>query len=109
MSAQPFMEIEVAYALSDRQLIRKLQVAPGCSALQAVRQAGLEEDFPGVDPERAEMGIFSQPLDGRVRPLPAECILESGDRVELYRPLQIDPKQARLARAAKAKTNRKQK
>ncbi len=109
MSAKRFMEVEVAYALPDRQLIRKLQVPAGCSALEAVRQAGLEEEFPGVDPETAAMGIFSQPLDGRVRPLPAEYVLEPGDRVELYRPLQIDPKQARLARAAKAKTNRKQK
>jgi len=45
------------------------------------------------------MGIFSRPLDGKGRPLPAEYVMSAGDRVEIYRPLLIDPKAARLDRA----------
>jgi putative ubiquitin-RnfH superfamily antitoxin RatB of RatAB toxin-antitoxin module len=38
-------------------------------------------------------------LDGKGRPLPHEYVLQPEDRVEIYRPLTIDPMQARLARA----------
>jgi putative ubiquitin-RnfH superfamily antitoxin RatB of RatAB toxin-antitoxin module len=45
------------------------------------------------------MGIFSQPLNGKVLPTPSEYIVQPKDRVEIYRPLLADPKQARLRRA----------
>ena len=50
------------------------------------------------------MGIFSQPLNGKVLPEPSDYILQSGDRIEIYRPLLIDPKQARLNRAKNKET-----
>lgn len=93
--------VEVAYALPEKQRIIQLYVPTGTTALQAVKQSGIANEFPMIDLETAMMGIFSRLLDGSVNPLPADYVLRSRDRVEIYRPLQIDPKQARLARATK--------
>ncbi len=95
--------VEVAYALPERQRIIKLQVAPGCTALEAVRLSGIAHEFPGLDIEQADMGIFAKNLDGKLLPTPAGYVLKARDRVEIYRPLQADPKAARAQRAAKVK------
>jgi putative ubiquitin-RnfH superfamily antitoxin RatB of RatAB toxin-antitoxin module len=52
------------------------------------------------------MGIFSSLLDGKTRAVPREYVLQVRDRVEIYRPLLIDPKQARLKRAEKVKSDK---
>lgn len=95
--------VEVAYALPERQRIVRLQVQPGCTALEAVRRSGIDREFPGLDIEHADMGIFAKNLDGKLLPTPAEYVLKPRDRVEIYRPLQADPKAARAQRAAKVK------
>lgn len=97
------MAVEVAYALPERQRIIRLQVARGCTALEAVRQSGIAREFPGLDIENADMGIFAKNLDGKLLPLPGDYVLKPRDRVEIYRPLQADPKAARQQRAAKMK------
>ena len=91
--------VEVAYATEQQQLIIPLQVPRGTSAYEAVLQSGIVTEFPQIDVEQDPMGIFSRRLDGKVLPLPAEYQLQEKDRVEIYRPLLIDPKQARLQRA----------
>lgn len=95
------IQVEVAYATPDRQLIIPMQVPIGTTALDAVRQSGITREFPAIDLENDPMGIFSNPLNGKDWPLPGEYWLQEMDRVEIYRPLVIDPKQARLARARK--------
>jgi uncharacterized protein len=97
------IRVEVAYALPDRQKIIELMVPSGTTALEAVRQSGIAREFHGLDPEQADMGIFAKVLDGKTLPAPSEYVLEAGDRVEIYRPLQVDPKAARLQRAEKAR------
>lgn len=97
--AQAPIPVEVAYATPEKQLIIPLAVQRGTTALEAVQQSGIAQEFPGLDLERQAMGIFAALLNGRDLPAPAEYVLEPYDRVEIYRPLQIDPKQARLARA----------
>ena len=94
---------EVADARPGRQRLIELWVEHGCTALEAVRRSGIADEFPEIDPSGADMGIFSNPLDGRVLPEPAEYVLRERDRVEIYRPLLMDPKEARLARAQRAK------
>jgi putative ubiquitin-RnfH superfamily antitoxin RatB of RatAB toxin-antitoxin module len=95
--------VEVAFALPEKQVIRSLTVAVGTTAEQAVEQSGITRQFPGVDFFSLAMGIFSRPLDGVELPLPGEYELQAGDRVEIYRPLVMDPKQARLERARRGK------
>lgn len=90
------MNVEVAYATRDKQKIIALNVPEGTTALEAVRLSGITGVFPEIDPETHDMGVF-----GKVVKLPAKHVLKAGDRVELYRPLLIDPRQARLNRAKK--------
>ncbi|MFN3579793.1 MAG: RnfH family protein [Pseudomonas sp.] len=90
--------VEVAYALPHKQKIISLTVPEGTSALDAVRQSGIQQHFPELDIEASSMGIF-----GKGIPKPAERMLQSGERVEIYRPLIADPKEVRKQRAAKAK------
>jgi uncharacterized protein len=86
--------VEVAYALPQRQQIIAVKVPAGCSAFDAARQSGIADIFDDIDLATIAMGIFGRRLEN-----PRTHELSEGDRVELYRPLQIDPKAARRKRA----------
>lgn len=106
MSSNPdngLLQVEVVYASADRQRLLALRVPLGTTALEAVRRSGILAEFPEIDIDQLSVGIFSKLLDGRSNPTAAEYLLQPCDRVEIYRPLLIDPKQARLRRAARAK------
>jgi putative ubiquitin-RnfH superfamily antitoxin RatB of RatAB toxin-antitoxin module len=90
------IQVEVAFAAPDRQSILKVSVAEGTSIFDGAVQSGIDKIYPEIDFESADMGIF-----GKSVKKPKDQILREGDRVEIYRPLLIDPKQARLNRAAK--------
>lgn len=97
MEADGSLNVEVAFAMPGKQRLVALQVAPDTTAAQAVARADLPGLFPELAPEafdEAPVGIFGKALrDPHAHPL------RDGDRVEVYRPLVIDPKAARLARA----------
>lgn len=94
------IDVEVAYAEADKQVIVPLQVPVGTSAGEAVRRSGLAEQFPDMDSNTAAIGVFGIPV--------SPCApLAQGDRVEIYRPLQVDPKEARRQRAARSRVRRK--
>ncbi|MDX5299160.1 MAG: RnfH family protein [Gammaproteobacteria bacterium] len=90
------VRIEVAYARPDKQRILSVDVPEGCSLQDAVLRSGIVNEFPEIDVSTAALGVF-----GKVIRDPAEHRLQDGDRIEIYRPLKIDPKQARLNRASK--------
>jgi putative ubiquitin-RnfH superfamily antitoxin RatB of RatAB toxin-antitoxin module len=90
------LSVEVAYARPDRQEILSLRVPEGTTMREAVVLSGISDIFPEVEPDTIDMGIF-----GKFIKNPDTHKLRDGDRVELYRPLKIDPKQARLNRARK--------
>ncbi|MFY0992198.1 RnfH family protein [Halomonas sp. C05BenzN] len=95
------IEVEVAFALPDRQRIVTLAVPEATTARAAVRLARLERHFPELPPPaflEADLGIFGKRLRD-----PEHHVLRAGDRVEVYRPLEIDPKQARARRATRTK------
>ena len=94
--------VEVAYALPHQQKIISLLVEPGTSALQAVERSGIVKFFPEIDIASAKLGIFGQALGGKGLDSAASHVLQQGDRVEIYRPLIVDPKDARRKRAEKA-------
>jgi hypothetical protein len=89
--------IEVTYASPETQDLRALSVPEGSTVEEVVRLSGLLERFPEVDLAKNKVGIFSQPV-ALSQPV------QAGDRVEIYRPLTIDPKQARQLRAQKRKS-----
>lgn len=98
------IRVEVAYALPERQAIVALDVEPGTTAHAAVVRSGIAARFPGlIDPDTIPMGIYSRPVAD-----PRTYVLAEGDRVELYRPLAADPKEARKERAQKTKEKRGQ-
>ena len=80
-----------------------LFVPVGTTAYQAVVLSNIKDEFNEIDLDCMPMGIFSKLLDGKGRPTAKEYVLQARDRVEIYRPLIIDPMQARLDRAQKAK------
>jgi uncharacterized protein len=87
------LQIEIAYAPEpQRGIVKTLRLPPGSRVADALRLAALDPDFTGVDFAHAVLGVF-----GRVT-RPDEA-LKQGDRIEIYRPLAIDPKAARRARA----------
>lgn len=99
--------VEVAFATPSKQLIVPLTVPIGTTAYQAVVLSKIKDEFEEIDLDTMPMGIFSKLLNGKGRPTAKEYVLQIRDRVEIYRPLTIDPMQARLDRAQKAKENSK--
>lgn len=91
--------VEVAYALPEKQKIIKLDVPEGTSVYQAAELSGMTLEFSEINLAESNMGIF-----GKAVKKPQAQEIKQGQRVEIYRPLLIDPKQARLNRAAKTKT-----
>ncbi len=100
------IHIEVAYALPDRQKLMALQVPRGTTAREAVRLSGMVEHFPQMNVDEDPLGIFGQALGVRGMPPAEEYQLQQGDRVEIYRPLLADPKEARKRRAQEAGARR---
>lgn len=92
--------VEVAYARPDKQSIIELKVAPGTTLAEAIEQSGITKHFPEIDLETARVGVW-----GKIARQDAE--LQPGDRVEIYRPLIADPKEARKKRAAEGKVMKK--
>lgn len=91
------IRVEIAYATPERQEIISLEVPLGCTIAQAIDYSGICERFPEIDLKKQEVGIFS-------RKCKLTDDLKEGDRVEIYRPLTIDPKDARRAKANKKVT-----
>lgn len=92
--AEAMIDIEVAYARPEQQVIVALSVPDGTTVEQAISASGLLSRFPDIDKTDLKAGIF-----GGVCKL--DQPLKQGDRVEIYRPLRHDPKEARRQRAAK--------
>ncbi len=91
------IQIEVAYATPDKQLILSLHVAVGTTVYQAAELSGIVNEFPEIQLSEVKMGLFGKGVRN-----PQEEVLREMDRVEIYRPLTIDPKVARANRAATA-------
>ena len=86
------MRVEVAYAKPTEQAIFALELPMGASVAEAIQASGVLARFPEIDLGRNRVGIFSRPCD-------LGNLLKEGDRVEIYRPLLADPKEARRNRA----------
>ena len=94
------IDIEVAYARPDEQVILPLKVEPGTTVEHAVRLSGVLDRYPEIDLAVNKVGIF-----GKLTKLAAP--LRPGDRVEIYRTLIADPKEIRKQRAAEGKQMKK--
>lgn len=84
------IRVSVAYADPHRQIVREVEVAGDATVGEAIEVSGILAELAEFAP--AGIGIFGRTVTRDAR-------LRAGDRVELYRPLQIDPKEARRRRA----------
>lgn len=100
MSLVETINVEVAYALPEKQCILKVNVDAGTTVGAAIVQSGILQEFPDLDVENSKVGIF-----GKAAAMTAK--LRDGDRVEIYRPLIADPKEVRRKRAAEGKAMKK--
>ena len=94
------INVEVIYALPEKQTLLRVQLADGATVEDAIRASGVLDRFPEIDLAKNKIGIFSKlvKLDEPVR---------DKDRVEIYRPLIADPKEVRRKRAEEGKVTKK--
>jgi putative ubiquitin-RnfH superfamily antitoxin RatB of RatAB toxin-antitoxin module len=90
--AERVITVEVVYAGADCQHLRRVDVVEGCTAIEAIEASGIADAAPAEAIHPDWLGIFSKRV-------PANHVVEQGDRIEIYRPLVLDPMQARRKRA----------
>lgn len=97
MQAVRSISVDVVYVTPMRQAVKSLSLPAGSDIEAAIRASGLLEEFPEIDLGVNRTGVFGElaSLD--------QC-LQGGERVEIYRPLTIDPKAARRQRVKAKKT-----
>jgi putative ubiquitin-RnfH superfamily antitoxin RatB of RatAB toxin-antitoxin module len=94
------IDVEVAYALPDRQKVVRLRVPAGTTAREAALRSALDAFFPGLNLREGPIGVFGEVVRD-------DHVLAPGDRVELYRPLPIDPREARRSRVEEERRRRR--
>lgn len=91
--------VEVVYALPREQAVVRLTLARGATVGEAIGQSGLLQRYAQIPAGGMCAGVFGNSVE-------LDAPLADGDRVEIYRPLIVDPKEARRRRAA-LRANRK--
>jgi hypothetical protein len=88
------ISVSVVYALPAGATEIELELPAGSSVADALARSGLEARHPDIDFAAAGVGVYG------VR-VALDTKLSDGDRVEIYRPLQADPKELRRRRAGR--------
>lgn len=88
--------VEVAYAGVERQQIICVRVAEGVTVEEVILLSGILVIFPEIDLARQKVGVFSQQKK-------LTDLVREGDRVEIYRGLVMDPKEARRKRVGRGR------
>ena len=98
MRQEQYISVEVAYATPAVQTLRALQVPADTTVDTLLKQMAQQAPFSDLDLAAHQVGVFGQVCDGT-------RVLREGDRLEIYRPLIMDAKTARLERAQNQKKN----
>ena len=86
------MQVEVVFALAEKQVLRAVELPEGATVAEAIDASRIAHQFPGADLGKLQAGVWSKPVE-------RTCVVRDGDRVELYRPLKMDPREARRLKA----------
>lgn len=86
------LRIEIVYALAHAQEVVALDLAAGAVAREALQASGMLGRHAELAAGRFRLGIYGKPIEPGQR-------LRNGDRIEILRPLAMDPKEARRRRA----------
>ena len=92
--------IELIYPLPNEQKLITIEVQSGSNVEQAITLSGILEQYPQIDLSNNKVGIFSKACK-------LDDLLREGDRIEIYRPLIADPKEARKKKASLQKEQKK--
>lgn len=90
--AESTIHVELVWAGPERVVLRRIEVPQGSTVTQAIDVSGIAEAIPGGVIDPARIGLFAH----KVAP---DHVLQDGDRIEIYRPLLLDPMEARRLRA----------
>ena len=93
MSSEALIDVEIVYASSEQQCTIAVSAPKGTTVRAAIERSRIAEQFPALDLAQNRVGIY-----GRLCNL--DDMVTTGDRVEIYQPLRIDPKQARRKRSS---------
>ncbi len=93
------MRIEVCYATHHTQTLVEIELDPGATVAEALAAVANREPFTHLDLRETPVGVFGQRVD-------QQRLLNDGDRVEIYRHLAMDPKEARRQRAVRPKADK---
>jgi len=88
------ISIEVAYASVDQSWLISFEVEEGTTVQQAIAISGILEQCPDINLQTNKVGLFSKIVE-------LDTLVRADDRIEIYRPLILDPKEARRLRAEK--------
>lgn len=93
------MKIEIAYAPLEEQFIFVEEVPEGCTVEAALAQSQLVQEFPDINLDK--VGIFGRVVDKNL-------VLKAQDRIEVYRPLKVDPRDRRRKNVEDERKQQKQ-
>lgn len=82
------LNVEAVFALPDRQELVRLELDVGATVADALQASGFRHKFPDLDFENLKSGVWGRLVSQSHR-------LQEGDRVEFYRALERDPREAR--------------
>jgi putative ubiquitin-RnfH superfamily antitoxin RatB of RatAB toxin-antitoxin module len=91
------IHVEVVFALPEKQKLVPVTLPRGATVADAIAESSISESFPGENLEQLKVGVW-----GRV--VTREHVLADGDRVEIYRALELDPRDARRQLALLGRT-----
>ena len=87
------LDVEVVFAGKDEQKVVELTVREGTTVRAAVDLSGLQQSFPEITFSECPLGRFGRRIED-------DALVESGDRIEIYRSLILSPKEIRRRRAS---------
>ncbi|MDA7742485.1 RnfH family protein [Francisellaceae bacterium] len=93
------MRVEIVYAEPEKQTLLTLDIESGENCKTVLQSSGILEQY-NLSLDSIQIGIFSNCVE-------LDYVLQENDRIEIYRPLTIDPKDARRLRAEKKRKEQK--
>jgi len=90
-------DVEVVFALPETQSLQVVTVETGTTAADCVARSGIARQFPEHDLAEFSLGVWGRQIE-------RSQVVKEGDRVEIYRPLELDPREARRQLALVGRT-----
>ena len=86
------MPVEVVFALAEKPVLRAVELPEGATVAEVIEASNIAQQFPGIDLGKLPSGVWGKRVE-------RSYVVRDGDRVELYRPLENEPREARRLKA----------